>query len=245
MALDLEYTSYTEIGARPNNEDYCTSHLADDWGIFVVADGVGGYPGGEFAAQYFCQIIVELAATRVTELAHRSQQAMQQLITDAANGMSTKLNHEGFPDAATTCALVWLNETKVVTAHIGDSRIYFLDRERVYWRSKDHSRVQELVDEGIISETEMGTHPEQWELYRSISAKQTPQADVFIHTPLESGQLLLLCSDGFWQITPPSSMLSLCLAHDFDAELIKLTQHAVRKAGSKCDNVTALAIRHK
>ncbi len=239
----LDFTEHTEVGHRPKNEDYCASYTEGDWGIFIVADGLGGYPGGELASQYFCQALVEYAALQKESLKLKPEQAMQQLIIDAANNSSKKLNGEQLSEASTTCAIAWVDPNKIVTAHIGDSRVILLDKQKVLWRSKDHSRVQELVDQGVISERDMGLHPEQWELYRSITPKQTPKPDVFVHPPLKTGQLLLLCTDGFWSMTTPAAMLSLAKCRKLNETVVKLAEKAVKKADQDSDNVTAIAAR--
>lgn len=243
--MDLEFAAKTHVGARGINEDAFISLVEKNWALFAVADGLGGHEAGELASRFICEGLTVTIHSQIDFFQSDPKIAMQALIANAAKFMRAKLTKEKHPNARTTCAVVWMNADQLVCAHVGDSRIYLFHENKFYWRSHDHSLVQELVDTGVIAEHEMATHPQQNILYRCVAAKEIPDAEIVVHPPLQKNQLLLLCTDGFWENILPNEMSQLLSAKDLDKNLESLVQTAVKRGGARADNVTVIAARIK
>ncbi len=244
--MNLDYAEHTDIGRRNANQDFYCHVITADWALFAVADGLGGHDAGDKASRLFCQALTGLVAGSALDFVQNPQGVIERLMIDAAQQMSDEIT-EDLPDAdaCTTCAMVWLSEKLLVTAHVGDSRVYRMDSESIHWRTRDHSLVQVLLDQGLISEEEMGTHPYQWNLLNSICTNRTPRPELKLHPPLQPGESLLLCTDGFWEMIPGDEMIALGRSANLSDALSKAVGEAVRRAGLRSDNVTVQLIRTK
>jgi protein phosphatase len=115
----------------------------------------------------------------------------------------------------------------------------------VIWRTKDHSLTQQLLDEGKISEWEMGIHPEQTKLTRSINVVTAPQVDISVFSAMRAGETFILCSDGFWESIKEQEFLQLSQASSSKNELRKMAKMAILRAQGKSDNCTVQWVRKK
>ncbi len=241
--LNLEYAQLTDIGNRRANQDYMLAHVDEDWAIFVVADGLGAHEGSELAAQYFCHALIELSQDKVDWIMRDALTGMRSLILDSAAIMGKRLVKEHHFDAQTTCAIAWFDQHQFCAAHIGDSRVYRIDKSGLIWRTIDDSLAQQLVDQGIITEDEMASHPAQTMLLRSISVDSILDPHIAVHAPLQSDEIILLCSDGFWETITVDKMTGLINATILEKSLQALVKHAIESASPNSDNVTAQVIR--
>jgi len=231
------------MGGRENNQDYCCHLFTDAGSLLVVADGLGGHDAGELASRLFCESLIRFAQTQLNELNHSPALTLKTLAEKSAENMSTELLklHPDI-DAHTTCAVAWISvpDYQLTTLYIGDSRIYRFNKNKLVWRSRDHSVVQMLVDAGELEEAEMGKHPEQGSLTRSIATAKDIKPSIKQHSePLQKNEVLLLCSDGFWEMLSNNEILSLAKASDLENALQKQVNKAVKRAGKNSDNVTA------
>ena len=237
------FFEWTDIGHRKMNQDF-SAHLSTKKGILlVVADGLGGHQGGELASRFFCEALISLADKDINKLHKKPEESLKNLAIQASEAMSSQLkqNHPGI-DAHTTCVVCWVSlpDNKLTTLHIGDSRIYRFKSERISWRSRDHSVVQMLVDTGQLKEEEMGTHPQQGALTRSIGVGKAIKPSVKTHKDaLQKGEALLLCSDGLWEMISTKEICSLAKQNKPQKRLEKLVATAVKRAAPRSDNVTA------
>lgn len=237
------YAEISEIGDRKKNQDYCKCLFTDAGSLFVLADGLGGHDGGELASKLFCSSVIMIAQTRLKQLNSLPEITLNEIAVKSAESMSIELQktHPDI-DAHTTCAIAWVSlpDHQLTTLHIGDSRIYRFNKDKLRWRSRDHSVVQMLVDIGEISEADMGKHPDQTSLTRSIAVGKSIKPSIKKHsTPLQKNEVLLLCSDGFWEMLTINEVLSLAKASNLENALQKWVNKAVKRATKKSDNVTA------
>ena len=231
----------TAIGGRDINQDSHAQLQTEAGTLLVVADGLGGHEGGELASRYFCQGLVAEVKRSLDSFAENPAQCFGDVIARAVERMREAIRHEtAGVDAHTTCAIAWVGrDRQVTTAHIGDSRIYLFNRDKVTWRSRDHSVVQMLVDMGEVDEKDMARHPEQGSLTRSISMQGAVRPTVKLHGALAEGCGVLLCSDGFWEEIAEKEITSLARG-SVETKLNKLVKAAVNRAGEHGDNVTAV-----
>ena len=242
LSDNVNFAEKTHIGGRKNNQDYCAHLFSEAGDLLVVADGLGGHEGGELASSHFCESLIALASENIEALTQSPEKTLDRLIHDAVTQMRNTIEqqHAGI-DAHTTCVIAWINKNtgNITTAHIGDSRIYIFDKKTIHWRSRDHSVVQMLVDLGDLSEEEMGHHPEQGQLTRSIGMKGEIKPTIKSHSAFSDNQTLLLCSDGFWEQITNKEIMSLAKVSSLNKRLRELVETAVKRGGKKGDNVTA------
>ena len=184
----ITYGAVTHVGqVRTGNED---SLLADN-NVFMVADGMGGHNAGEVASLMAVEHLREAASGIIaeTDLVQTLVHANEVIY---AESMTNHLHH-GM--GTTLAAMVVLENNTLVVAHVGDSRVYMWNEGALSRLSKDHSYVQELVDEGIVSIEEARTHPRRNIVTRAlgIDADVEVEANTF---PVTVGAWYVLCSDG-------------------------------------------------
>lgn len=247
MQKELEFYQLTSIGNREVNQDCMAHRVCADYAVFVVADGLGGHYSGEKASQFFCRSLIALAEKYHRHISSvKAEAVMAAWVADAVRNMSELFASDPFAsDAHTTCAILYLDQERAIVAHCGDSRVYRINPEQVLWRTKDHSVPQQLFNEGKISEWEMGVHPDQHKLTRSINVLSAPAVDIASFPPMKSGETFLLCSDGFWEFVKEPELLALSQEGSGKPELQKMAKMAVLRAQGKSDNVTVQWIRRR
>jgi len=189
---------------REHNEDTIGSEV--DIGLYVLADGMGGYNAGEVASGIAVKTIVNLVreAFQVQELEG----------TDRATGLlrptiilrdailrANKIIHQTSKTQpqcegmGTTVVGVLFYDDRIITAHVGDSRLYRLRGDRFEQMTMDHSLLQELVDRGFYSQEEAARSTNKNYVTRALGVE--PAVDVEVHEhPVEKGDFYVLCSDG-------------------------------------------------
>lgn len=244
MQAVLEFYQLTSVGDREINQDCMAHRVCSDYALFVVADGLGGHHAGEKASQFFCRGLVGLAEQFQPQLATQPKQVMNIWIGGAVQTMRQLFADDpAASNAHTTCAILYLDNERIITAHCGDTRIYRLNADKMLWRTKDHSKTQELLDRGEVSEWEMGIHPEQNKLTRSINLLGAPQVDIHVFSPMQRGETFILCSDGFWEGIKEQEFLLLSQAAAGKDELKKMAKMAILRAQGKSDNCTVQWVR--
>lgn len=244
MQKELEFYQLTAVGDREVNQDCMAHRVCADYAVFVVADGLGGHHAGEKASQFFCRSLLLLAGVYQEQIKTRGEAAVKAWVTASVEKMRELFAGDpAVSNAHTTCAILYLDRTQVITAHCGDSRIYRLNAQQVLWRTRDHSVIQQLFDEGMISEREMGLHPEQNRLTRSINALIEPWVDIQTFPAMQSGETFILCSDGFWESIKEQELLQLSQPQSGKSELKKMAQMTILRAQGRSDNVTVQWVR--
>jgi PPM family protein phosphatase len=245
--VELHYGAATDVGqVREVNED---SYLAAP-PLFVVADGMGGHEGGDVASGIVVEEFARLAdegydPRRGTEAVARTLVACHDRITAYAEEQS---RHTGRDFQAGTTAVVALlveddeggGTPQWLLANLGDSRVYrFLDGE-LEQVSVDHSLVQELVDDGMITREQMATHPARHVVTRALGGPDHADADYFL-LPLPRAERLVLCSDGITEMIDDAEVAAILgEATDPRDAADRLVAEAVRAGGR--DNATAIVV---
>lgn len=197
----MRFTIYQEsrIGTRPSNQDRIAYCYSRDALLMMVADGMGGHQHGELAAHLATQFIT-----------HAFQREAQPRLADPAHFLSRTLlaAHYAIVDDSYDRRLAEPPRTTVVVcviqggvawwAHAGDSRLYLLRENSLQTRTRDHSRLQLLIDQGSISEQEAAAHPGRNRIYSCLGGTRIPQFDYSEPQPLQNGDLIALCTDGLW-----------------------------------------------
>lgn len=217
MTIKLVYFEENDIGKRDYNQDFFAHTISEEFSCFVVADGLGGHAHGEIASKMLCEALIHEAKAHSNDILTHSLQGMQAYLEKSYELMKLRILQEhGSIDTHTTVALVWLDDSQMITAHVGDSRVYRLNSEMVLWRTPDHTAVQTLFEEGELTDDEMGKHPLQNQLLRTINLREQPDFEIFIHPPLKQAETIVLCTDGFWTDTPLTTMVQLANRKDYE-----------------------------
>ena len=242
----MKFTIYQEsrIGKRQNNEDriaYCYSREAV---LMVVADGMGGHYHGEVASQ--------IAVQTLTSAFQRDAQPeiadpflfLQKGMTNAHHAILDYTARHALRDTPrTTCVACIVQDNVAYWAHAGDSRLFLMRDGKVIAQTKDHSRIRLLVEEGMISEAQAAFHPDRNKIYSCLGSPTPPEIEFSRKTPLNHGDILLLCSDGLWgEISGDMMAVALKGTNLLQAVPMILNQADV-KGGPHRDNLSVVAVR--
>jgi len=128
-------------------------------------------------------------------------------------------------------------------AHAGDSRLYLMRRGKPVTRTRDHSKVENLLNLGLITQEETETHPERNKVLNCLGSPFEPSVEVHSQYPLRPGDVILLCSDGFWSGTDEAEMAKALSEEPVMEAVPRLVRRAVQRNGATADNTTALALQ--
>jgi len=211
----IELASLSDVGCqRQNNEDrysYWEPTSEDEFRrkgrLAMVADGMGGYEGGQEASR----IAVETVEQVYSSTLHDDPQA---LLNAGFRTAHHRIQEQASKDPAlrgmgTTCTAIALLENNLYYVHVGDSRLYIVRNGSISLLTRDHSYVSRLVEDGILSAEEAESHPQRHILTAALGSG----AEVFPDTslvpkPLGKGDVLILCTDGLWSVVSESDLKS-------------------------------------
>ena len=231
-------------GGRSNNEDRTTYCYSRDALLLVVADGMGGHHYGEIAAQIAVQSLADAFQNEARPRLSDPFRFLQRGMTNAHLAILDYTTRHQLKDSPrTTCVACIVQDNIAYWAHAGDSRLYLLREGRVMAQTKDHSRIRLLLDEGMISEAQAATHPDRNKIYSCLGSPHLPEIDFSRKTPLEHGDILLLCTDGLWGEIPGATMATALKDSNLLQVMPRLLRQAELQAGARCDNVSAVAVR--
>jgi serine/threonine protein phosphatase PrpC len=229
-------------GARPDNQDRTGYSYTSDALMMVVADGMGGHLHGEVASHIAVQFLSEAFQREAQPRLADPFLFLLQGITNAHHAILDYAEVRGLLETPrTTCVACVVQDSVACWAHVGDSRLYHVRDGRVHAQTKDHSRVQMLVDQGRIREEAVAVHPERNKIFNCLGSMTPPQVELSRKTFLQAGDTLLLCTDGLWG--PLSGrMIGTALAHDDLMRVMpELLDTAELRSGRGCDNLSVVA----
>lgn len=292
MSLKLQAAAKTDVGRqRDQNEDTPYVSISDELerGLFIVADGMGGYRAGEVASRLAVQKIsealksflipiseqptvklaplsdadladmstIKLDTSKVSEVAksHKTHKLTEtptiKSIEDSLIAAVRQANRailsygeeqSGARGLGCTVTSALIQDDRASIVNVGDSRTYLLRNGELSVLTKDHSLVQRLVDEKQITPDEVYTHPQRNLIYRSLGAgHKNVDPDVF-HQPLLDRDMLLLCSDGLWEMVRRQDLISILQQEDDPAQICDRLIDAANAHGGE-DNITAIVVK--
>ena len=243
---EIVYTtaSTTIVGNRSKNQDRCALIESIDSVLICLADGMGGHPKGEVAAQILINICTEMFTETRKPIPNPA--AFLTIIMNEAHEQIIAYGKAQEPaiKPRTTAVIALIQDNTAYWVHAGDSRFYLFRDKKILARTTDHSYVELLRRRGAITSSECATHPQRNYVTRCLGGNQlsidfsrgTP-------TPLLPGDILLLCSDGLWGAMDNSSLIQGIYTDQPLTERIEhVVQRAEKIAAPESDNITAIAL---
>ena len=235
------YSHYSSAGGRENNEDFVIALEKKGAKLFAVADGLGGESGGETASEISGRELKRQILSSKSFVLEDAVRTANEMITLAQLHVSDNPLAASTKKMKTTCAAVYVDKSRTVTANVGDSRIYLLSEEKIVFRSHDHSAAQMLVDLGEITQDELRDHPDKNVLTRALGAMEGDELKIDANVIDNASYCrLLICSDGFWEYVFEDEMLFLSRDCSPSEWLSRMRLLHDERAPLNCDNNSAV-----
>ncbi len=232
--------SSCEAGGRKTNEDYCSFVHTELFGCWVVADGLGGHEGGEFASLIAVSRIVEAAARKSLH----SEAIMRYYVQEAQEALHARQKQEMKLAAMRTTVVVLAADQRAASwAHIGDSRLYHFRGGKLLNETLDHSVCQNLVNLGALRREQIRGHRERRRLLRVLGSEGPARPDVKANVPIVPGDRFLLCTDGLWEYVTETEMeMELAKSASPQEWIRRMERRLQSRAKAGHDNYTSLAV---
>lgn len=244
--MQIEYAKVSALGDRKDNQDRAAVVVADNAAMMLVFDGMGGHSDGAKAAETGLKVVQDLFMA--SKLPVFDPRGFLYLALSRAHDEVVNLGQDLAVDfrPRATCAICLVQEGGAFWAHIGDSRIYQVRDGTVLSRSRDHSHVEVLIQEGAISEEEAKDHPMR-NFVECCIGGDAPVPDMSITGKIElhPGDVLLACSDGLWSGLSDDDMAQIGTPGDDNLveNLKALSMKALSVNSPYSDNTTGAALR--
>ena len=233
----------SRVGDREGNEDRVGYSYSRDVLLMTVADGMGGHLGGEVAAEI---AVAEITRRFQQEARNKLKKPFDFLVSAIQSAHRAIVSHAVEQNLLecprTTIVACIVQNGSAFWAHAGDSRLYLLRRGEVVAYTQDHSRVQMMIESGEITPEAAARHPERNKIFSCLGGVVPPQIASGREFALETGDTILLATDGFWgQIH--GNMVGSMLRKQPVVELMPgLLEEAQRRARGESDNLSVVAM---
>jgi len=241
----MRFSVYQEsrIGGRKTNQDRMGYSFTRDALLLILADGMGGHIQGERAATIALQTIAALFQQNANSYIKRPERFLEESFFAAHREIHRYRALNDLPETPrTTIVACLIQHNSAFWAHCGDSRLYWMRNGQILTRTRDHSRIETLIAQGKIDPSERNTHPERNKLFNCLGAPNMPIVEISRRASLQSGDVLLLCSDGLWSVLPDHELARRLHENTIVRAVPEMINDATEIAGKASDNVTALAM---
>ncbi len=239
---------------REHNEDAlftATTTLTSDhsnlpFGLYIVADGMGGHQYGELASGIAIRsmasfIMRNLYMPMISVKPTSPDSSLQEIMAEGVQEAHRAIIRE-VPGGGTTLTAMLVLGDQLTIAHVGDSRAYAINPHgEMEVLTRDHSLVKRLVELGQITTEEAAVHPQRNVLYRALGQGEPFDSDVKSLTVPESGHLML-CSDGLWSVVSENEMSSIISSNASPEDACQELLRIANEAGGP-DNITVILVR--
>jgi serine/threonine protein phosphatase PrpC len=230
-------------GARKANQDRISYAYTRDALLMVVADGMGGHLHGEVASQIAVQLLTEAFQREAKPVLPDPLAFLQKSILDAHFALGDYAKARNLVESPrTTCVACVIQDSMAYWAHAGDSRLYLVREGRINAQTRDHSRVQMLVDQGRVREEAVAAHPDRNKIFNCVGASARPQVELSKPTPLHEDDTVILCTDGLWGPLTGKLITATLVKSNLMKAIPELLDLAELRAGPECDNLSVVAM---
>lgn len=250
-ALNWEFSGATDTGrVRPGNED--TISWDEALGLGILADGMGGYHGGEVASSLAVTAVLETFRAPLAEHWREEEWAMEvsepvlRLYAAVSQANQTvyeaALNQPEYEGMGTTLLATYFHDDRVTLAHIGDSRIYLWRNNNLTQLTVDHTLIQEQIERGEITPEQAAFSADKSVLTRALGVDPVVEVDMRELTT-QAGDIFLLCSDGCYDMLSFDEIAAILDDYHGDLDLLahQLVQRANENGGY--DNISTVVAR--
>ena len=234
----------TDVGkAREMNQDYYSIPSSEsDLQLYILADGMGGYNGGEIASRLAAETTKNYIQNNFKKIEH-DKEAILKLVKDAMEYANMVVYEESKKDEnlqgmGTTLDVCFIYNSKTDIGHVGDSRIFLIKKDIARKITKDHSYVQQLVEDKKITREEAEHHPKKNMLLKALGCTSYVEPDIRARN-LEKDDILLMCSDGLTNMVEESKIYEVVRENKEKAPEILV--NLANNAGGY-DNITVITI---
>jgi len=241
--IQYDKGSVSRVGNRAMNQDRgCVVEHGESLLIFV-ADGMGGHKGGELAAQEAMDCFVNNLKSQKTPVENPAM-FLEMSMLEAHKSIARLCAKEDPPYyPRTTCVACLVQQNQAWWVHLGDSRLYLIRDGELLDRTRDHTYIEELYQNDVITEEEMLTHPmRNYVTYCIGGANDMPPVSSGHCDTLQQGDIILLCSDGMWGAMSVEDIIKLN-GMPMDTAIHRMAEEAERISHPHSDNVTLVGIK--
>ena len=242
----MRFTIFQESrkGSRKVNQDRIAYTFSRDTLLLVVADGMGGHAGGEIAAQIAVRLFIERFQQEAKPILKNPLKFLQDTMVRAHTALGSYANQFSMLETPrTTCVCCIVQAGHAYWGHVGDSRLYLFRQGGLIGSTKDHSKVQYLVDQGIIAAAEVVAHPDRNKIFSCLGGLVDPVIDLSRRTPLRNGDILVLCTDGLWSVFDQSEIATWLTSTPILTTAPQMLREGERRGGPDGDNLSAIIVR--
>jgi serine/threonine protein phosphatase PrpC len=234
----------TDIGkARDMNQDYYYIPSSEnDLQIYILADGMGGYNGGEIASKLAVQTVRDYIENNFDKIEHTKEEILNMIKKSMENANSVVYEESKKDDnlqgMGTTLDVCFIYNNKIYIGHVGDSRVYLIRKEIARKITKDHSYVQQLVEDKKITREEAEHHPKKNMLLKALGCTSYVEPDIRARN-IEKDDIFLMCSDGLTNMVEESKMYEV--VEQYKEKAPEILVNLANDVGGY-DNITVITI---
>ncbi len=241
----MRFTIFQEsrVGKRRTNQDRVAYSYTRDALLLVLADGMGGHLYGEVAAQISVQFIAQSFQQEARPKVSDPVLFLSRVLSNAHHAILDYAFDKQLSDVPRTTIVACLVQEGVAHwAHAGDSRLYMIRKGKLAAQTRDHSRVQLMLDQGLLDAEAAAVHPGRNRIFSCLGGNHPPQIEFSRGVSLINGDVLAICSDGVWgPLTVETIVGTLADGRVMDA-VPKLMNEPETLGGPQCDNLTLIAM---
>lgn len=241
----MRFSVYQESrkGGRRINQDRMGYCFTRDAMLMVLADGLGGHALGEVAAQQALQTLARQFQTQARPAIRNPADFLQDTIMLAHREIHRYAEANRLADIPrTTVVCCLIQHGQIHWAHAGDSRFYLMRKGALLTRTRDHSKIENLLQQERVLPMDVANHPERNKLYNCLGSPNLPLIDIGGPVRLNPGDVALLCSDGLWGSLEEDIIVDKVTHLSVVHAIPDLIERALANAGEGADNTTAIAM---
>lgn len=243
----------SDVGFKRNhNEDYFS--IEDALGLYVVADGMGGHQAGEVASRVAVEMVnnsfrrwseeeaqeYELFGYPDSSVTLRGNYVLSSIKLANRVLFEMAAEHEKYRGMGTTVATLLVTPSIIITANVGDSRIYLIRDGQIERLSKDHTVVAEQVEMGVMTSEQATTAPHKHVLTKNLGSAQNVEPEIFEIEPSYNDRFII-CTDGLTDLVHDQEILEMTISEDDPDKLCnRFIEKALERGGH--DNATAVSV---
>ncbi|MDH5394807.1 MAG: protein phosphatase 2C domain-containing protein [Gammaproteobacteria bacterium] len=242
--MQYEIGRVSLLGNRKNNQDRLGVAESHGGVVLILGDGLGGKPGGELASETLVKSVQHELRHKIMPV-EEPEKLLKKLIIKAHYAVRAAGSKQNPPiEPGSTAVLCLVQNKKAWWAHVGDSRCYLFRNGLPLYRTQDDSFVEQLYQKGEISMDKLHSHPMRNYVTQCIGVMNSePNVTVSKGVDLQTGDTLLLCSDGFWEPLDDALIGANLLDSSIKEAITKLATRAEQSSYPKSDNTTAVAMK--